>query len=64
MKHILITHHHYDHSDADEGVYERMRSRASVKNELLERMGPEDRAPFEKLETDPWPKVEKLAWEC
>ena len=43
--------------------YERMRSRESVKKELLERMRPEDRAPFDQLE-DPWPKVEKLAWEC
>jgi glutathione S-transferase len=44
--------------------YERMRQRPSVKKELLERMRPEDRAPFEKLEVDPWPKVEKMAWAC
>ena len=42
--------------------YERMRSRASVKKELLERMRSEDKAPFEKLEPDPWPKVKELAW--
>ena len=42
--------------------YERMRARPSVKKELLERMRPEDKAPFEKLEPDPWPQVEKLAW--
>jgi glutathione S-transferase len=37
--------------------YARMRERASVKKEMLERMTPQDRAPFEKLELDPWPKV-------
>jgi hypothetical protein len=37
--------------------YARMRERASVKKEMLERMTPHDRAPFEKLEPDPWPKV-------
>ena len=42
--------------------YERMRERPSVKKELLERMTPQDRAPFEKLEPDPWPQVEKLLW--
>jgi glutathione S-transferase len=42
--------------------YERMRARASVKKELLERMTPQDKAPFEKLEPDPWPKVKELAW--
>jgi glutathione S-transferase len=42
--------------------YARMRERPSVKKELLERMTPQDRAPFEKLEPDPWPKVERLLW--
>ena len=42
--------------------YERMRGRPSVKKELLDRMRPEDKAPFEKLEPDPWQKVEKIAW--
>jgi glutathione S-transferase len=42
--------------------YERLRARATVTKELLERMRPEDRAPFEKLAPDPWPLVEKLAW--
>jgi glutathione S-transferase len=42
--------------------YERMRARASVKKELIERMRPEDRAPFEKLPSDPWPVVERMAW--
>lgn len=45
-----------------ESWYERMRARPSVKKELLERMRPEDRAPFEKLEPDPWLKVERIAW--
>ena len=61
---LLRLHRMWDRLPRIDAWYERMRSRASVKNELLERMGPEDRAPFEKLETDPWPKVEKLAWEC
>jgi glutathione S-transferase len=42
--------------------YQRMRARPSVKKELLERMTREDKAPFEKLEPDPWPKVKELAW--
>jgi glutathione S-transferase len=42
--------------------YQRMRVRPSVKKELFERMTPEDKAPFENLAPDPWPKVEKLAW--
>jgi len=25
-------------------------------------MTAQDKAPFEKLEPDPWPQVEKLAW--
>jgi glutathione S-transferase len=40
--------------------YARMRERASVKKEMLERMTPQDRAPFEKLEPDPWTKVKTL----
>jgi glutathione S-transferase len=42
--------------------YRRMRARPSVQKELLERMRPEDKAPFEKLEPDPWPKVKELVW--
>ena len=42
--------------------YERMRARPSVKKELLDRMTPQDKAPFEKLEPDPWPKVKEIAW--
>jgi glutathione S-transferase len=42
--------------------YQRMRERPSVKKELLDRMRPEDRAPFEKLEGDHWPKVKEMAW--
>ena len=42
--------------------YERMRNRPSVNKELLDRMRPEDKAPFEKLEPDPWPQVEKMVW--
>jgi glutathione S-transferase len=60
---LLRLHRMWDGLPRIDAWYERMRSRESVKKELLERMGPEDRAPFEKLE-DPWPKVEKLAWEC
>jgi glutathione S-transferase len=45
-----------------EGWYQRMRLRPSVKKELLDRMTREDKAPFEKLEPDPWPKVKELAW--
>jgi glutathione S-transferase len=59
---LLRLHRMWDGLPRIDAWYERMRSRESVKKELLERMGPEDRAPFEKLE-DPWPKVEKLAWE-
>lgn len=44
--------------------YERMRARSSVKQELLERMRPEDRAPFDKLEIDPWLQVKEMAWAC
>ena len=42
--------------------YQRMRARPSVKKELLDRMTREDKAPFEKLEPDPWPKVKELVW--
>jgi glutathione S-transferase len=45
-----------------EDWYRRMRAHPSVKKELIERMRPEDKAPFEKLEADPWAKVEKIAW--
>jgi glutathione S-transferase len=45
-----------------EAWYERMRARPAVKKELLDRMRPEDKAPFEKLQPDPWPQVERLAW--
>src|SRR2546423_1462391 len=45
-----------------EAWYERMRARPSVKKELVERMSPQDKAPFEKLEPDPWPLVERLPW--
>jgi glutathione S-transferase len=45
-----------------EAWYQRMRSRPSVKKELLERMTREDQAPFEKLEPDPWPKIKEIAW--
>jgi glutathione S-transferase len=37
--------------------YARMRERPSVRKEMLERMTPQDRAPFEELRPDPWPKV-------
>lgn len=40
--------------------YARMRARPSVKKEMLERMTAQDRAPFEKLEPDPWPKIKTL----
>jgi glutathione S-transferase len=36
--------------------YKRVLARPSIKRELLERMTPQDRAPFEALQ-DPWPKV-------
>lgn len=45
-----------------EAWYQRMRARPSVQKELLDRMTPQDKAPFENLAPDPWPKVEKLAW--
>ena len=40
--------------------YARMRARPSVKKELLDRMTPADKAPFEKLGADLWPKVKAL----
>ncbi len=42
------------------GWYARMRARPSVKKEMLERMTPQDKAPFEKLDPDPWPVIQKL----
>ena len=42
--------------------YARMRERPSVKKELLDRMTPQDHAPFQKLEPDPWPKVKEMLW--
>jgi glutathione S-transferase len=41
--------------------YARMRERLSVRREMLERMTPEDHAPFRNLEPDPWPRVKELA---
>jgi len=43
-----------------EGWYQRMRVRPSVKKEMLERMTPQDKAPFEKLDPDPWPVIQQL----
>ena len=40
--------------------YRRMRERGSVRKEMLERMTPQDKAPFEKLDPDPWPVIQKL----
>ena len=40
--------------------YVRMGERPSVKKEVLERMTPQDKTPFEKLEPDPWPKVQQI----
>jgi hypothetical protein len=37
-----------------------MRERPSVKKEMLERMTAQDKAPFDKLEPNPWPKVKSL----
>ncbi len=39
--------------------YARMRERPSVRKEMLERMTPQDRAPFDKLE-NLWPKIKTL----
>jgi glutathione S-transferase len=40
--------------------YARMRERPSVKKEMLDRMTPEDRAPFNDLQPDPWPQVSAI----
>lgn len=42
--------------------YERMRERPSVRAEILERMTPEDHAPFKNLarQPDPWPKISAM----
>jgi glutathione S-transferase len=47
-------------SEKTRAWYARMRERPSVKKEMLERMTPQDKAPFEKLEPDPWPVIQKL----
>jgi hypothetical protein len=47
-----------------EAWYARMRGRPSVQREMLERMTPLDKAPFEKLEPDPWPIVRTLMEEA
>jgi len=47
-------------SEKTRSWYSRMRERASVKKEMLERMTPQDKAPFEKLAVDPWLKVKSL----
>jgi glutathione S-transferase len=52
----------WKHLPKVEAWYQRMRARPSVKKELLERMTPQDKAPFEKIEPDPWAKVEQIAW--
>jgi len=46
------------------GWYARMRERPSVKKEMLERMTPQDKAPFEALQPDPWPKIKTLMEEA
>jgi glutathione S-transferase len=46
--------------EATRNWYARMRDRPSVKKEMLERMTPQDKAPFEKLEQDPWPVIRRL----
>lgn len=40
--------------------YSRMRERASVRKELLDRMRPEDHAPFRNIDPDPWPAVRDI----
>jgi glutathione S-transferase len=40
--------------------YARMLERPSVKKELLDRMTPEDQAPFQNLQPDPWPQVSAI----
>jgi len=44
--------------------YARMRERPSVAKEMLDRMTPQDHAPFAELEPDPWPKVRALLSEA
>ena len=51
-------------SEKTRSWYARMRARPSVKKEMLDRMSAEDRAPFDKLEPDPWPKVKTLLEEA
>jgi len=41
-----------------------MRERPSVAKEMLDRMTPQDHAPFAELEPDPWPKVRALLSEA
>jgi len=43
-----------------EAWYARMRNRPSVKKEMRDRMTAKDREPFEKLDPDPWPVIQKL----
>jgi glutathione S-transferase len=43
--------------------YARMRERPSVEKEMLGRMSAQDKAPFDQLEPDPWPKVKTLVEE-
>lgn len=52
----------WESRDGIEDWYQRMRGRPSVKKEMLDRMTEQDRAPFDGLEPDPWPKVKALAW--
>jgi glutathione S-transferase len=59
---LLRLHHMWERLPRISDWYARMRARKSVEKELLERMRPEDRAPFDKLEIDPWPQVKEMAW--
>ena len=43
--------------------YSRMRDRPSVRKELLDRMRPEDHAPFRSVEADPWSSVREILGE-
>jgi glutathione S-transferase len=47
-------------SEKTRSWYARMRERPSVKKEMLDRMTPQDKAPFEALQPDPWPVIQKL----
>lgn len=40
--------------------YERIRARPAYKQEIGERMGEADAAPFKNLQPDPWPKVREI----